>query len=157
MTGPTAYDPAATLAALEEEVRATVGVRLFTVLAWLPERTTLRRVHSSHPRQYPVGGEKSVEVSGGWLEHCISRQLPYLGPDRAAVREVFADHRVIDALGCGAVINTPVVDAGRTLGVLNALDAEGGYDEAAVRTVAALADRAVPALRALTQGARPTG
>ncbi|MFE6800184.1 hypothetical protein ACFVEN_00690 [Streptomyces sp. NPDC057681] len=133
---------------LEDEIRSAVGVRLFTVLAWLPERRVLRRVHSSHPGQYPVGGEKTVEVSSGWLEQCIDRQLPYLGADRAAVREVFTDHRTIDALGCGAVINTPVVGSGHTLGLLNVLHAERSYDQAAVQRVSALTYQAVPALRA---------
>ncbi|MEU5658048.1 GAF domain-containing protein [Streptomyces sp. NPDC047737] len=142
------YTATGLLPALEEEIRSTVGVRLFTVLAWFPERRVLHRVHSSHPGPYPVGGEKSVEVSGGWLEQCIERQLPYLGADRAAVREVFADHLTIDELGCGAVVNVPVVDDGRTLGMLNALDAEGRYDEETVRALSALAARAVPDLRA---------
>ncbi|WP_219472326.1 GAF domain-containing protein [Nonomuraea rhizosphaerae] len=98
---------------LEEKIRETIGVRLFTVLAWIPERRALRRVHSSHPEQYPVGGEKTVEVAQGWLSTCIEGREPYLGPDRAAVREIFADHELIESLGCGAVINVPVVDRNR--------------------------------------------
>ena len=104
------------LSTVEEKVRAEVGARLFTVLAWVPQRHAMRRVHSSHPEQYPVGGEKGVEIQGGWLEQCIVRQEPFFGPDRAAVRGVFADHELIDSLGCGAVINVPVVDDGETLG-----------------------------------------
>lgn len=138
------------LAALEEEIRSATGVRLFTVLAWLPGRRVLHRVHSSHPEAYPVGGEKSVEVAAGWLEQCIERQLPYLGADQAAVRSVFADHVTIDALGCGAVVNVPVTDSGHTLGILNVLDAEGRYDDASVQRVAALAEHAVPPLRDFT-------
>lgn len=141
------------LSTVEEQVRAAIGVRLFTVLAWVPGRRAMRRVYSSHPEQYPVGGEKSAEISSGWLEQCIVRQEPYLGPDRAAVRGVFADHELIDSLGCGAVINVPVVDQGETLGALNILDAEGSYDEAALAEAVRLAPLAAPALRALA-GAR---
>lgn len=134
------------LSTVEERMRDTIGVRLFTVLAWVPERQALRRVHSSHPEQYPVGGEKTVEVAAGWLAKCITRQEPYLGPDRAAVREIFADHELIEGLGCGAVINVPVVVDGRTLGVLNILDAEGNYDEDSVVVAESLAPLAVSAL-----------
>ncbi|MGP3929021.1 GAF domain-containing protein [Nonomuraea sp. KM88] len=137
---------------VEERVRREVGVRLFTVLAWIPKRRTLRRVHSSHPQQYPVGGEKSVEVAQGWLARCIEGGQPYLGADRATVREIFADHELIESLGCGAVINVPVTDDGRVLGVLNLLDAEGRYDEASVAAARSLAPAAVPALRAAVQG-----
>jgi hypothetical protein len=135
-----------TLSTVEERVRAELGVRLFTVLAWIPERRALRRVHSSHPAEYPVGGEKTVEVAAGWLDRCITAQEPYFGPDRAAVREIFADHELIEALGCGAIINVPVVAGGRTLGVLNILDAEGAYDEDSVKVAESLAPLAVPAL-----------
>lgn len=137
-----------TLSDVEHQVRAAVGARLFTVLAWIPRHRALRRVHSSHPDEYPVGGEKTVEVDGGWLEQCIVAQQPYLGPDRAAVRAIFADHELIAELGCGAVINVPVLDNGQTLGVLNILDAEGSYDDKAVVRASSLAALAVPALRA---------
>ncbi|MET8854304.1 GAF domain-containing protein [Amycolatopsis sp. NPDC004625] len=135
------------LSTVEERVRAELGVRLFTVLAWIPERRALRRVHSSHPAQYPVGGEKTVEVAAGWLERCITAREPYFGPDKAAVRAIFADHELIESLGCGSIINVPVVDGGRTLGVLNILDAEGAYDEDSVRKAGLLAPLAVPALK----------
>ncbi|MBB5857824.1 GAF domain-containing protein [Amycolatopsis umgeniensis] len=142
------------LSTVEDKTRATIGVRLFTVLAWVPERRALRRVHSSHPHAYPVGGEKTVEVAAGWLERCITGQEPYFGPDGAAVREIFADHELIDTLGCGAVINVPVVDDGRTLGVLNILDAEGSYDDDSVAAARSLAPLAVPALREILEETR---
>ncbi|MFJ8910185.1 GAF domain-containing protein [Amycolatopsis sp. NPDC102389] len=142
------------LSTVEDKTRATIGVRLFTVLAWVPERRALRRVHSSHPAEYPVGGEKTVEVAAGWLERCITGQEPYFGPDSAAVREIFADHELIDRLGCGTVINVPVMDGRRTLGVLNLLDAEGSYDDDSVAVARSLAPLAVPALRELLEETR---
>ncbi|MFB9904488.1 GAF domain-containing protein [Allokutzneria oryzae] len=141
--------PKRVLAELENDFRAEVGVRLFTVLAWLPGRRVLHRVHTSHPAQYPVGGEKSVQVAAGWLATCIAKGKPYLGVDRKAVREVFADHVVIDRLGCGAVINLPVRVDGRVVGVINLLDAEGAYDEDSVRRAELLVPAAVPAVEAL--------
>ena len=137
---------------LESAVRQEVGVRLFTVLAWVPERRALRRVHSSHPEQYPVGGEKTVEVAQGWLARCIEGRQPYFGEDRAAVREIFADHELIESLGCGSIINVPVVDGEEVLGVLNILDAEGSYNEESVAAARTLAPSAVPALRAALHG-----
>lgn len=142
------------LSQLEDEVRSSVGVRLFTVLAWIPERRALRRVHSSHPEQYPVGGEKTVEVAAAWLDRCITAGEPFFGPDRAAVREIFADHELIESLGCGSIVNVPVFDeaGGRVLGVLNVLDAEGAYDEEAIAVVQSLAPLAAPALREVVHG-----
>ncbi|ATE54262.1 MULTISPECIES: GAF domain-containing protein [Actinosynnema] len=139
---------------LEQRVREEVGVRLFTVLAWIPERKALRRVHSSHPEQYPVGGEKTVEVAAGWIDRCITNAEPYFGPDKAAVREIFADHDLIESLGCGTIVNVPVLDGDRVLGVLNLLDAEGAYTRETVAAAEELAPLAVPALRAALEEAR---
>ncbi|MDI2027078.1 GAF domain-containing protein [Saccharopolyspora sp. TS4A08] len=139
------------LSEVEERVRRDVGVRLFTVLAWLPGRRVLHRAHSSHPEQYPVGGEKSVEVAADWLERCIVAREPYFGPDEASVREVFADHRLIAELGCGSVINAPVVGPSGALGVLNLLDAPGAYQRSQVPRVEELASLAVPVLSELVQ------
>ncbi|MCI2417571.1 GAF domain-containing protein [Saccharopolyspora sp. K220] len=140
------------LSAVEDQVRRELGVRLFTVLAWLPSRRVLHRAHTSHPEQYPVGGEKSVEVATEWLDRCIRGQQPFFGPDAESVREVFADHALIAELGCGSVINVPVVaDDGTTLGVLALLDAEHAYGPAQVDRATELASLAVPALAELVQ------
>lgn len=140
------------LSSVEELVRREIGIRLFTVLAWLPGRQVLHRVHTSHPERYPVGGEKSIEVAATWLDRCIRQQLPFFGPDAESVREVFADHGLIAELGCGSVINVPVVAAdGTTLGALALLDTEYAYGQAEVDRAAEMASLAVPALAGLVQ------
>ena len=111
-----------------EEMRRDPGVILFTALQWIPERSSLRRLFTSHPDEYPVGGEKTVEISPGWLGTVIEDKKPFLAADLNALREVFADSELIQRLGCGAVINVPVLDDGRNVvGVLALLDAEGRY------------------------------
>ncbi len=127
---------------LDAAVQRSVGARLFTVLHWSPAGRVLTRIHSDHPAEYPVGGRKTVEVDAGWLARCVERGEPWLGADVAAVRAVFADHALIERLGCGAAMNAPVVVGGRVMGVLNALDAEGAYDEAALSRLVAIADTA---------------
>ncbi|WP_020658225.1 GAF domain-containing protein [Amycolatopsis benzoatilytica] len=141
------------LSTVEQQVRREIGFRLFTVLAWLPGRQVLHRAHSNLPEQYPVGGEKSsADVSAEWLDRCIRGQEPFFGPDPASVREVFADHSLIAELGCGSVINVPVVaEDGTVLGALAVLDAEQAYRPADVQRAAKLATAAVPALAELVQ------
>lgn len=140
------------LSTVEEQVRREIGARLFTVLAWLPGRRVLHRAHTSHPDQYPIGGEKSVEIAADWLDRCINRQQPFVGPDAASVRQVFADHALIAELGCGSVINVPVIGAdGTTLGTLALLDAEHAYGPDQVKRAVELAALAAPALAELVQ------
>lgn len=125
-----------------EEIRRDPGVILFTALQWIPERSSLRRLFTSHPEDYPVGGEKTVEISPGWLGTVIQDQKPFLAADLHALREVFADSELIQRLGCGAVINVPVLnDGGNVVGVLAMLDAEGRYTQQSVETAVDVVNR----------------
>lgn len=124
---------------LERDLQEQVGFTLFTILQWLPERQALRRVHSSRPVEYPVGGEKAFAIWPEWLTSCVTDQRSYLGPDRDAVRAAFYDHELIDSLGCGAFINTPLIDDGRTTAILCLLGPEHCYEQDHVRRTDAIA------------------
>jgi hypothetical protein len=139
-------------APVEAAAREDPGVRLFTVLGWDDTRGALHRLHTSHPTEYPAGGKKRFSRQSPWVRRLVIDQQPYLGRDAAAVAEVFGDHELIASLGCGAVINIPVVDGDRTLGVVNLLDAEGAYDEASMVAAAPLAALALEPLRAWHAG-----
>jgi hypothetical protein len=118
-----------------DAMRRDPGVILFTALQWIPERSSLRRLFTSHPADYPVGGEKTVEISPGWLGTVIDDKKPFVAADLNALREVFADSELIQRLGCGAVINVPVLDdGGNVVGVLAMLDAEGRYTAQSAET-----------------------
>jgi hypothetical protein len=143
---------------VEKKARERPGFRLFTVLAWDDERGALHRVYSSAPSAYPVAGEKVMPRDAPWIVQVVVRRRPYLGIDPAAVAAVFSDHALIKSLGCGAVVNLPVVDGDRTLGVLNLLDSEGAYDAGSVAAALPLAQLAVPALLSWHASYRtPTG
>ena len=120
-----------------DALAADPGVVLFTALQWIPETSTLRRIFTSHPDEYPVGAEKTVEISAGWLDAVIAEKKPFLAADLKALREVFTDVELIRSLGCGAVINLPVLNNGAIVGVLALLDAEGTYTDKSVSAAAA--------------------
>ncbi|RAX16572.1 GAF domain-containing protein [Pseudarthrobacter sp. AG30] len=138
-------DPNPAFQEIYEHLRREPGVILFTALRWLPGPSVLRRVSTSHPVDYPLGAEKSVEISEGWLDTVIANQRPFLAPDAAALAEVFTDVALIQSLGCGAVINIPVTSHGEVVGVLALLDAEGQYTghslDAASAAVSAASER----------------
>lgn len=138
---------APSFAVLAEQVRTQIGYRLFTVLGWVPERRALRRLWSSNPAAFTVGGEKTTAVDPAWLSGRVELQHPFLGSDAAAMRAVFHDHALIESLGCGAVLNTTVVDDRKTLAVLSVLDATGAYDTADLARLVALTPRFLPATR----------
>lgn len=132
------------LAEIHEAVLAETGARLFTILAFTDGGRTMHRIYSSHPHEYPVGGRKDVtrDVAADWLARCVDEQAPYFGRTRDEVRRVFADSALIESLGCGSIVNAPVVRGGLAIGALNILDAEGAYGDDDVEKALAVASRA---------------
>lgn len=138
--------PSRDLQAVEEAVRAEVGFRLFTVLVFRDGARTMERLHSSRPVEYPVGGRKDVgrDVAKDWLDACLVGQVPFFGRTSEDVRRIFADASLIESLGCGSIINAPVLHSGRTVAALNVLDAEGAYGDDDVGRVLDIAHRFTP-------------
>jgi GAF domain-containing protein len=137
--------PDAAWAALERLARDTVGVRLFTVMTLDMEAMLARRAYTSHPAEYPTSGTKPIERNP-WFAQVAERREPFVANTLADIAQVFPDHALIGALGCGAVINLPVVEEGRVTGTVNLLDAEGSYTpEVATRAAAAMSGPAAAA------------
>jgi|SoiMethySBSTD1v2_1073268.scaffolds.fasta_scaffold486816_2 hypothetical protein len=133
-----------TLTKVHEMVRAEMDVKLFTVLAFTDGGQTLQRIYSSHPEQYPVGGRKDAvaDVAADWVTRCRDEQAPYFGATREDIRRIFADSALIESLGCGSIINVPIVRRGVSIGALNILDAEGTYSGAHIGKALTIAERA---------------
>ena len=137
--------PEASLAALGDAVEGELGFILFTVLVHDAVGGTMRRVFSTRPDVNPVGGTKPVTDSD-WMRQVLQRGEPYVGRTREDLKTVFFDHEILWSIGCGSVLNMPVVWDGRVLGSLNILHEEGWYGEADVPTARLLAQLALPAL-----------
>jgi hypothetical protein len=144
--------PEALFGALDAALGAVLGHRLFTLMRYHAGSGDSERIYTSHPREYPVGGRKPLNPTP-WTEQVLRRQRPYLGRTAADVREVFFDHALIASLGCGSVLNLPVVWDSRSLGTINLLHEEGWYDDGDVEIGRLFAALAVAAY--LTLEARP--
>ncbi|PYO01299.1 MAG: GAF domain-containing protein [Candidatus Rokuibacteriota bacterium] len=120
--------PRATFEALDRAFAAVLGHKLFTVLRYHEDTGESERLYTNQPAAYPVGGRKSLNPTP-WTEHVLRGQRPYLGRTHADIRAVFFDHALIASLGCGSVLNLPVVMGGRVLGTLNLLHEEHRYED----------------------------
>lgn len=136
--------PAALFGALDAAFGAVLGHRLFTLMRYHADSGDSERIYTTHPGEYPVGGRKALNPTP-WTEQVLRRQRPYLGRTAADVRAVFFDHALIAALGCGSVLNLPVVWDGRPLGTINLLHEEGWYDEGDTGAGLLFAALAIPA------------
>ncbi|QIS13984.1 GAF domain-containing protein [Nocardia arthritidis] len=108
---------------------------LMTILAWIPQQKSLLRVYTTHPNEFPVGAQKPVEVSEGWLAQCIIRGALFLGADRGAMRKLFSDYELIESLGFSAVINLPIRRDSTTVGLIDLLTPEGAYTPDTLATI----------------------
>ncbi|HLW91291.1 MAG TPA: GAF domain-containing protein [Roseiarcus sp.] len=139
--------PGATLLALQNIFRQEVGARLFTVMTFNASTGLSQRVHSSHPREYPVSGFKPLSV-GLWSRTVIDKRQTFVANTIEAIAEVFPDYELIRSLGCESVVNLPVIFADAVIGTVNILDVAGYYTPDRVATIESLAPFAAPALLA---------
>jgi GAF domain-containing protein len=149
--------PAPVFLALQTIVREEVGAKLFTLMTFDGRTGLSRRVHSSHPREYPVSGSKPLSV-GVWSRTVIDERRTFIANTIEAIAEVFPDHELIYSLGCGSVVNLPVVFSGEVIGAANALDAPGHYTPERVETIERLSPFVTIALlaaRLAGQGSAP--
>lgn len=138
-----------TLPDIGAEVERDPGAKLFTILGFIDEGRTMCRLYSSRPHEYPVGGRKDVDqdVAAEWIQVAVHEQQPFFGSTVGDVRRIFGDADLITSLGCGSIINAPIIMDGRTIGALNILDAEGAYNDRSVRRATEIAERSVEAVR----------
>ena len=139
--------------ALYALTRATVGVRLFTVMTVDMGKMLARRAYTSDPANYPSSGTKPVEMNS-WFEVVHTRREMFVANTLAEIALVFPDHALIGALGCGSVVNLPIVLGGDLVATMNILDREHHYTPARCRTVEA--DLALPAKAAFLVSERLT-
>jgi hypothetical protein len=129
--------PRTSFAALQRLARRNVGAEIFTVMVRDNAANALRRLHSSHPTEYPVSGFKP-ETPGKWQDQVVGRREPFVANTIEAIAEVFPDHELIMSLGCASVVNVPIVFDDAVIGSLNLLEAAGHYTPERVAAAMAL-------------------
>jgi hypothetical protein len=137
--------PQATLLALQTLFRQEVGARLFTVMIFDARTGLSQRVHSSHPKEYPVSGVKPLPKDI-WSRTVIDERKTFVANSIEAIAEVFPDHELIRSLGCESVVNLPAVFADAVIGAVNCLDARGHYTPDRVARAESLSPFAATAL-----------
>ena len=118
--------PPRIFAAVERLSAATIGHRLFTVMRYDTARGEVERVHTSMPEAYPVGGRKAKKDTA-WSDHVLRDMKVFRGNTPDDIRAAFDDHATITSLGLGAILNVPLVLAGRCLGTMNMLHEAGWF------------------------------
>lgn len=135
-------------AELDRMVQAQTGAIIFSCSTFDPITRQAKRVYTNQPEAYPLSGLKDV-LPGRWPEVVLDRGQTFVANTISEIEEVFPDHELIARLGCGSVVNMPVILAGSTLGTINLLDKNGHYTEERVEQIKALKPAALIAFAAL--------
>jgi hypothetical protein len=136
-----ARDSGASWKALDDLAKAEVGHRLFTVMTVDMSGGLARRAYSNHPAEYPVSGTKPIQRDA-WFDIVHGERRTFVANTIEDIAKVFPDHAVIASLGCGSVINLPVVLEGDLVATINLLDSAGFYTPE--RVARAEAELAIP-------------
>lgn len=135
-----------------QELQNAFGVRLFTITVQDMKAMLFRRLHTSDPVNYPLTDTKPLTMDDDWSRMVLVNRQTFVANSPADYAGLFADHALIASLGCGSVINIPVLDGTQVLGTVNALDREGffGHDRVhwAQALVAERQSKLISALRA---------
>jgi len=138
----TARDADALWLALQKLSQGQPGHKLFTVMTLDMDAGLARRVYSDHPHNYPVSGTKPIHRDA-WFDVVHGEKRSFVANTIEDISKVFPDHELIRALGCGSVLNLPVVIRGELVATINMLHVPHHYTPE--RVVAAEAHLAVPA------------
>ena len=138
----TAQNSKAVWKALQELSGAVVGHKLFTIMTVDNAVGLARRAYTSHPRDYPVSGTKPIHRDQ-WFDIVHGERRSFVANTISDIAKVFPDFELIASLGCGSVMNLPVVLQGELMATVNMLDEEHHYTPE--RVAAAETSLAIPA------------
>jgi hypothetical protein len=129
-----AAQPGAYWEALQNLASAIVGFKLFTVMTVDMVKEEARRAYTSHPAQYPVSGAKPIHYDA-WFDIVHRQQKLFIANTIADIAKVFPDHEKIWAMGCGSVVNLPVVIDATLAATINMLHEEQYYTDSRVALI----------------------
>lgn len=104
----------------------TVGVKLFTCSRFDLAAGTAERIYTSDETAYPLTGLKDI-TPNRWTHIVLENKQTFCAETIEDLRDVFPDHKKIEALGLGAAINIPIFVCGQMLGTVNLLDVNNSY------------------------------
>ena len=146
------HQPEPLFSAVDAVLGKLVGHKLFTLMVLDHSNGESERVYTSDPVAYPVAGRKG-SVDTPWFEQVIQGRRHCLGRTREDIRWAFADHELIERLGCRSIINVLAIHGDEVVGAANLLHEEHHYCEADIEDCLPFVQLLVPAFLSLA-GAR---
>ena len=103
----------------------------------------VRRVFSTVPSAYPVGGWKHLSGSD-WSRHVLERQHVLVAYGSDALAKYFPDHELLRSLGTRTLVNVPAVVCRKTVGAFAFLCAQESVGPEVTAALERMASVAAP-------------
>ena len=128
---------------LDKAIFRLVGHKLFTLMVIDQSEKYVERVYSNNKKIYPLLGTKPIPKNA-WTKRVLVEKKEYIGTNFKQIKKLFFDYETIKSLGCGSIINLPVIKNNRVLGTLNILHKENYYTKNSLKEVRDFAQLLTP-------------
>jgi len=136
--------------AVDKALNELVGHKLFAVYYIAPDPREIVTMYSSRAGVLPTG-KPHPATTLSWNDLVISRGQPFIGCDTDDLRWAYDDAGQFTELGCGSVLNVPVVVKGETVGLVSLMHEAGWYRDEHVQLAMPFAYLLAPAFAAARQ------
>lgn len=119
---------------LDKLIFRLIGHKLFTLMVIDQSGKYVERVYSNNKKIYPLLGTKPIPTNE-WTKRVLIEKKEFLGSNYKQIKNFFFDHETIKSLGCGSIINLPVINNKKVLGTLNILHKENYYNKTNLKEV----------------------
>ena len=128
---------------LDVAIKKSVGHKLFTLMVVDKSGKYVERVYSNNKKIYPLLGTKPIP-NNAWTKRVIINKKEFLGSNFNQIKKLFFDYKTIKSLGCGSIINLPIISNKKVLGTLNILHKENYYNKKSIKDVKNFAQLLAP-------------
>ena len=128
---------------LDKVIFYLVGHKLFTLMVIDRSGRYVERVYSNNKKIYPLLGTKPIPKNE-WTKRVLVEKKEYIGTNFKQIKKLFFDYETIKSLGCGSIINLPVINNNKVLGTLNILHKENYYTKNSLKDVRDFAQLLTP-------------
>ena len=119
---------------LDKLIFRLIGHKLLTLMVIDQSGKYVERVYSNNKKIYPLLGTKPIPTNE-WTKRVLIEKKEFLGSNFKQIKKLFFDHETIKSLGCGSIINLPVISNNKVLGTLNILHKENYYNKKNLKNV----------------------
>ena len=119
---------------LDKAIKKKFDHILFTLTVVNQSIKYVERVYSNKKKIYPLLGIKPIPKNS-WTKKVIVNKKDFIATNKKEIKKIFFDYEIIYSLGCGSIINIPIINNNKILGTLNMLHKENFYKKKSIKLI----------------------